>query len=400
MISVLMCMCCTFFLFISCSKDLDVLEPADKGGMTEIQLKNGMLVFPNGEALGKVLSGKENVQLNQFVERFTSQKDMMDAIIKAEQENMAHLDTLEGEALEIADKHSELYYKCLESGLIRQEFYSDGSSSYNLNLAVPLYSKIVNKEGYFAVGDTIYQVTSKYKKVWIGGDLNNYKLLDTYTETDEAKNICVIDYTQKATGISNSGLSRTNFPISINDQNVGMYIFPDTQISNNLRLAFIFYDRTTPIFARKSYLRDTYCRVICQRPIKGSKPVQYGYSPEVYDYSFGVYILIDGVEKRIISDGTGTGSNDYYAVYTMYQMIAAGHDPQEFDGEYYQISRFDCKYYWVKQGEGALSGTIASAIVGLYMEQGPTVLFKYYFQPYQGDGHVGNGYWLNEIIPD
>lgn len=35
------------------------------------------------------------------------------------------------------------------------------------------------------------------------------------------------------------------------------------------------------------------------------------------------------------------------------------------------------------------------------MEQGATTPFKYYFQPYQGNGHGGTGgYWLTEIIPD
>ena len=47
------------------------------------------------------------------------------------------------------------------------------------------------------------------------------------------------------------------------------------------------------IFAKKSYLRDTYCRVICQKRKRDTN--EYGYELQLYNYSFFVYVLIDGV---------------------------------------------------------------------------------------------------------
>lgn len=396
MISVLICMCCTFFLFISCSKDLDVLEPADKGGVTEIQLKNGMLVFPNSESVSNVLSSKESLRMNQFVEPFTSQKDIMDEIVKAETEHYDRVDSLKEEELEKVDVHSRLYYECLDQGIIRKVYYDDGSSSYDLNLSAPLYAKILNREGYFAVGDTIYQITSRYKKIWVGGDVDNYKLLDNYTETNETENVYVIDYMDKSSQEINSGLSRTDFPILIRDQNVGMYVSPLQDYTGTLlRFVCIFYDKTTPIFARKSYLRDTYGRLVCQEQRTVGKDKVWSYVTQIFDYDFMVYIMKDGVEVDFGGVGTTTGYNEYFAIYTMYQMVATGRDAQEFDGEYYQISRFNCFFHYVKLF-GGVEVYVKPGISMVHSEGGATP-FRYSY-PYHG---VVSGIgWLTEVLPE
>ena len=376
------CLGCAFCLLNSCSKNLELIPSPVDDNSIEIQLKNGMLVFPSRLVLSKVLSGKEDVQMNQFVEIFTSQKDLMDEVVQAEQEYMTYLDTLKEVVFETASEHSGVYDDYLQRGIIKKVFYGDGTSSYDLNLAEPLYAKVINRDGYFAIKDTIFQITPRYKKIWLGGDLNNYMLLNSYTKSSESENIFVVDYSQKITATSDVGESRTNFPITIRDQNVGMYVLPDPVISENARLAFIFYDRTTPIFAKKSYLRDTYCRVICQKRKRDTN--EYGYELQLYNYSFFVYVLIDGVENMFGIEGSATGYNDYYTVYTMYQMMVAGHEPFEFDGEYYQISKFDCRYYWEKwekiTEEHPVPGKLATATVGIFMEQGATTPFKYYFK--------------------
>lgn len=384
------CLGCAFCLLNSCSKNLELVPSLEDESSTEIQLKNGILVFPSRIVLSEVLGGKEDVQMNQFVEVFASQKDMMDEVMQAELEYIAYLDTLKIEAFEKVSQHSRVYNDYLQQGIIKQFFYNDNTYSYDLNLADAFYAKVVNKEGFFAVGDTIFQITPRYKKIWIGGDLNNCNLLDSYTESNEIENIFVIDYTQKETILPSVGLSRTNFPITIKDQNIGMYVSPNVKYTGNLlRFIFVFYDKTTPIFARKSYLRDTYCRVVCQELIDNA----WVYIPKRYDYDFTVTIVKDNVENDFYISGSNTGENDYYAVYTMYQMMAAGRDPLEYDGEYYQIKKFDCMIYYVE-----LFGTAQVAVVpGISMRPGMTIPFDYSYQYHSDATAIG---WLNEIIPE
>ena len=52
------CLGCAFCLLNSCSKNLELIPSPVDDNSIEIQLKNGMLVFPSRMVLSKVLSGK------------------------------------------------------------------------------------------------------------------------------------------------------------------------------------------------------------------------------------------------------------------------------------------------------------------------------------------------------
>lgn len=52
-------------------------------------------------------------------------------------------------------KHSILYEKALKESFIKETLYQDSSILYDLNLANPCYAKILNKDGFYAIKDTI-----------------------------------------------------------------------------------------------------------------------------------------------------------------------------------------------------------------------------------------------------
>lgn len=144
-------------LLFACSKDYKEFTEMDNS-MKNIQIKNGMLVFPNHKILENVINGKESPYAD-YVSEFKSQQQMFEDVVAAESKQMDYLDTLSGVFLEKALKHSVLYETALKEGLIKEVLYSDGTSSYDYNLAVPYYSSVINKDGFFAVQDTLYQIT-------------------------------------------------------------------------------------------------------------------------------------------------------------------------------------------------------------------------------------------------
>lgn len=73
-------------ILFACSKDYERL--ADVGNSIEnIQIKNGMLVFPNHESLENVINGKESPYAN-YVSEFKSQQRMFEEVVAAESKQM------------------------------------------------------------------------------------------------------------------------------------------------------------------------------------------------------------------------------------------------------------------------------------------------------------------------
>ena len=175
-------------ILFACSKDYEDVKVDPS--IENIQIRNGMLVFSNHEVLKKVINGGKYLYAG-YVNQFKSQQRMFEDIIIAESKQMDYLDTLSGESLEKAPKHSPLYELALKERLIKEVFFSDGTSSYDYNLAVPYYSSVINKDGFFAVQDTLYQITENYVKVWIGADLKKIDILAKATNSDTEKNIFI-----------------------------------------------------------------------------------------------------------------------------------------------------------------------------------------------------------------
>lgn len=74
---------------------------------------------------------------------------------------------------------------------------------------MPTYSNVLNEDGFFAIGDTIYQITPNQYKIWKNGDINNYQELIEITETDLSKNIYVYNFNDSQNAIK----TRSLFPL-------------------------------------------------------------------------------------------------------------------------------------------------------------------------------------------
>ena len=79
------------------------------------------------------------------------------------------------------------YRELLKTNFIKETNLDDGTQLYQLNLCMPTYSNVLNEDGFFAIGDTIYQITPNQYKIWKNGDINNYQELIEITETDLSK---------------------------------------------------------------------------------------------------------------------------------------------------------------------------------------------------------------------
>jgi len=174
-------------LFISCSNEVDITKPESDpfASLTSenITLKNGMLVFPNDSIFRLIMNGQMDIPIQLH---FISQQDLFYKIMVAEEEHAQKL--LKQETNEF---YSDLYTEKLKSGFIKTEKFSDGTELYELNLASPQYAKVLNQDGFYAIGKNIYQVTSEGQKIWINGNLNNYKLLAQLKTSDESQGIYV-----------------------------------------------------------------------------------------------------------------------------------------------------------------------------------------------------------------
>ncbi|WP_059026863.1 hypothetical protein [Gabonibacter massiliensis] len=335
---ILICLYSILFCILSCSDNINEIKPQDNKAQNEVQLKNGMLIISNYKVLEAIINGKQSINYDPFIMTFRSQRDVMDEIIEAESGQIDYLRTLNEVDLEKAIKHSKLYYKYLKEDFIKEVFYNDGSTSYDLNLATPYYAKVLNEKWYFAVGDTIYQVTPKYLKIWIGGDINRYTELNNYTSSDESRRIFVTDYSQKDTSIEEP-LARTTYPITFYNITKGVYgISP-----YNERVVVIFYDKTNLLIAQHGYTRETYCRAIGQEPIPGTN--SYSFKVINYSYNFMFGTQTAGVNDSFQQRGDALGYDDYYTVYLPYKMVVAGKTILESTDEFPYLSWFECIIY-------------------------------------------------------
>lgn len=281
---------------------------------SEMKITNGILILPNHKVLTSILNDKIEISTNNFVTKFTSQQNLLDEIIAAERKQMDYLDQLSGKALEQAPKHSNTYNEALRKGVIRKVFYTDGSSSYDLNLAAPYYAKVVNNKGFFAVNDTIFQVTANQFKIWFQGDIQNTKLLSECKISDPKKNILVYDYTSKPQ-------ARTiSFPASPPNITSGLSIIKD-----NKRYSFVYYDKMA-LALPDNYIRELYMRAIGQEKINGTN----SYNFKSFAFKIGIKLTTEtnGVRSNeIILYSFNTGSNVWFTIYPSYNLFLDGKNP-------------------------------------------------------------------------
>lgn len=269
------------------------------------------MVLKNCQILSNVLNGKIDVANPSF----TSQQDIIDKLMEVEREHAICLRELSDEEYDQAEKHSSFYNELLKKKFIRVQKFTDNSELYSLNLLSPNYGKVLNKEGFFAIRDTIYQITSDNIKMWIKGDINNYDYLNEIKTTDASKNIYVFENT------SELNLLTKSIPV-INraDQTVA---YCDYNANRLRRIVVSFYDETTLNIPQEGYNRNVFVRFSNQEKLDRRNFV-FTSGPYAMDAQFEFIDPIPIMHFVV----NGTSADVWYTVYFKYQFLNRGKDTQ------------------------------------------------------------------------
>lgn len=296
----------------------------------ETRIVNGMLVFNSSRDLTQAIENARDLPANSYVYNFTSKQDLLENIIKEERKNMDALDTLEGEALAKAPKHSSTYQKALENGIIKEIHYTDGSTSYDLNLCLPAYAKVINEEGFFAINDTIFQVTGDKVKIWYNGDIENTHFLTNTENNISSENIYIYQFSKQNPSFKSNNNSRAfSFPVPPIPIEIGSIM---RMLNNGDRYGFIFYDKIG-IADAEHYIRNLHVRIFGQEKINGTNSYNY----KSFTYGFRVNLIGNVNNEKINYQPmllTGTASNIWYTIYPSLNLCLEGKNPQTTDEPY------------------------------------------------------------------
>lgn len=290
----------------SCTKENDIPELKRDKSSAPVEYRNNMLVFDSEKTLLEVLSDKQEIPHSTT---FCSQKEIFDRIIDAEYEHALGLRDLSDEEYNECQIHSDLYLEKLDESFIKETYYTDGTSLYDLNLAFPAYAKILNEEGYFAIQDTIFQMTANEILAWEG-----------------CKDL--------------ADVNKTNYKVRYSDlQTKADHIILDQEVivANSLgndRAIVALYDNTTlntsatpPSFVRQCYVRSCY-----QEKVDGRN---YSYVDKYFllDGSFDVQKNGETTSNEWEFVKQDFGGNEWYTVYFDLEFVNPGKQDQSFSSQ-------------------------------------------------------------------
>ena len=318
---------CLYALFNACTNQIDEDASLSKvpSQTSDITYQNGILIIKNSLSLSKIM--KKEIDLSAL--GFTSQQDIMNKLIEEENAYAKSLRNLSDEEYDLIQKHTDTYLKLLNEKFIKVEKYQDGSELYSLNLALPNYSRVLNEKGFFAIDDTIFQITSDKMKIWINGDIDNYEFLNNVEKTDLAKDIHVYSYDYS------SGLNTKAIPIiKKRDQKVA-YVMYNT--NNTGRVILSFYDITSLNFEEECYNRDICIRYSYQEMLDG-RNFAFAQAP----YNIDLSLWIDDMPGKIFLSTSSTGADDWYTIYFNLEFLNPGRQIQKIktSEDYYLINSF------------------------------------------------------------
>lgn len=351
--------------FASCTQQEDFIQPVETNE-PPVVIKDNMLVFANSEAVNKALANQLDLP---FSTTFASQKDIFNNLMDAEYEHACKLKNLTDEEYENHQKHSDLYMRLLKNNFIKEEKYVDNSILYDLNILSPGYAKILNEQGFYAIKDTIFQMTPTELRVW-----ENCSTFD---------NIKTANYKIK---YSKAPYTKSLFPLHSINQAVAYYgIDPRYP---NYRVIASFYDNTK--LAIPNVARDLYVRVSLQNKVDGRNYVYYSSPYELYTF---FSIDINGEEKNMWLEANGTSGNDWYTPYLEYQFLSSGKITQTYTDVYYYITDFEIRLKYI-------FGTLSSGAPDTV-----SAWFKGYRQsplsgPFYYQSTDGNSQRLNSLLPE
>lgn len=194
-------------------------EPVRMIGVTA---KNGILAFNSIEtyenAYPIILSmGAEQSESWEKSVGFISQRNIFNQIVKAEYAYLAapYENKRDDELKRMAapSGHTDVYNKHLRAGLIRVQRDASGDETYTSALPIGGYLPIVNEQGNFIVGDTIYQIRKNLIKEMARFDLSSLSVLDEATSENTARGIKVLKVVENPPAESSKSTSSCSYPL-------------------------------------------------------------------------------------------------------------------------------------------------------------------------------------------
>ena len=365
-------------VMFSCSEE-EIDRSDNKEKKSEIQVTNNLVVFPNEESL---VSALNNDLPDPIKASFKSQRSIFDTLTEREYRRALFLRNLSDEEYYKVDRHCDYYRELLKTNFIKETNLDDGTQLYQLNLCMPTYSNVLNEDGFFAIGDTIYQITPNQYKIWKNGDINNYQELIEITETDLSKNIYVYNFNDSQNAIK----TRSLFPLYNIDQEVAYYTYYDPTLSNNpangtCRGILTFYDKTG--LSIPNYTRNIYVRISYQEKTDGRN---YSFKRVGYELEswFDTYVDKKPAPKMELY-ANGTSQDVWYTVYFPYGMLVEGQQTQTAGDQYWNIVEYYLRVYF--KGEKVKS----TAFKGKRQEP---LSGTFYYTPFDG------ALRLTEMLPE
>lgn len=215
---------CAVLLFSlqSCKKDEKVdIENNQSNGLNDaFTVKNGFLAFNSSASFKKTIDYIANLNDDERAiwEKkygFFSQRRIINTIIKDElkQDSINERNYLANKDKPISEfnEHSKSYNSALSKGVIKILDAGTKDEYWDYSIYNRGYVDFINEDGLFAIGDTIFQVTSSSLKAMKTNDFSDTQLLMKATAPDENNHIFFIHEESKLKGLSPGYIQMSNW---------------------------------------------------------------------------------------------------------------------------------------------------------------------------------------------
>lgn len=197
--------------------------------LTGVTVKNGILAFSTLDAYDKnypIIFNMSNAQWRSWEKSlgFVSQRNIFNQIVDAEYAYLVapyeRMSDAQLERMAPPRGHTAIYNKYLRSGLITVERDGQGGESYTAALPIRSYLPIINEQGYFMVGSTVYQIKGKLIKEMPSAKLSGLSVLDRASSDDLVNAIKVQTVVENPPASSSKGAANftaaasCNYPLS------------------------------------------------------------------------------------------------------------------------------------------------------------------------------------------
>lgn len=188
-----------------------------------VTAQNGILAFSTLETYEKSypvifnMSAEQSETWEQSL-GFVSQRNIFNQIVKAEYAYLAA--PYEGKSAAELKRmtkprgHTDIYDKYLRLGVIRIQRDPSGDETYTSALPIGGYLPIINEQGYFIVGNTIYQIKENRIAEMEGFELSKLSALNKAASDDPGSKIKVHPVVENSPAPASKAASNCNYPLS------------------------------------------------------------------------------------------------------------------------------------------------------------------------------------------